>query len=238
MVQEESPQAPSPEPATSSRWSRFWSFVGRHGYVATGTLIVTVATPFLLVSEATLKKYLDTWLNDCLLVFEVSAVKGNRLLVTGYARGKLPATLPITFSARNAEINSILFINEVERPGSDVFTNLAVHPQTNLICPGPLCEELGSLPSTVNPTIVLADIHPEFTYPFYVDFNRKVSASNLSLFVQYERGVKDGLCRVERAHVFNLFVRLGKLGQFVAAVIAFLCLTVLVAAARAWAKGD
>ena len=74
MVQEESPQAPSPEPATSSRWSRFWSFVGRHGYVATGTLIVTVATPFLLVSEATLKKYLDTWLNDFLLALPLNQV--------------------------------------------------------------------------------------------------------------------------------------------------------------------
>lgn len=231
------PNPPLPLP-TLSLPGRIWSFIRNHGIVAVGIVIVTVFTPFLIVSESTMKKFVESWLNDCVLVFEVREVKGNRLLVTGYAQGKLPTALPITFSAKGAEINSIHFINEVERPGADRFTSLAIHPQSNTSCPGPLCESLGNLTSALNVTVFLSDIHPSFVYPFYVDFNGMVSTDNLRLFVQYDPGIKETVCRVERAHLFNLFVRLSKFGQFVAAVLAFVCLTILLAAARILIKGD
>ena len=114
-----------------------------------------------------------------------------------------------------------------------------MHPQANLACPGQLCEEQGSLPSSVYITVALSDVQPTFSYPFQVDFNGKVKPENLRLYVQYNAGLKDGVCRVERANPFNLFVRLSKLGQFFVAVIAFIFLSVLVAWVRALTKrGD
>lgn len=240
---QEAPQVDNTVPATgpeerSSRIRQLWLFVKRHGVIAVGTVIVTIFTPFLIVSESAVKKYVDGWLNDCVLVFEVSELTENRLLVRGYAQGKLPSIVPVTFAAKGAEINSIQFINHIDKEGTDPYISLAVHPQANLVCPGQLCESQGNLTSSIYVTVALSDVHPSFIYPFQVDFNGKVKATNLRLFVQYDAGLKDGICRVEQANIFNLFVRLTKWGQFLLAVIAFVCIMVLIAAARVLVKGD
>jgi len=240
---QEAPQTTNAVPATGpeekpSRALQFWFFVKRHGVIAVGTVIVMIFTPFLIVSESTVKKYVDGWLNDCLLVFEVSELTASRLLVRGYAQGKLPSTVPVTFAAKAAEINSIQFINHVDKEGADPYVSLAVHPQANRVCPGQLCESQGVLTSSVYITVALSDVHPSLIYSFQVDFNGKVKADNLRLFVQYDAGLKEGVCRVEQANIFNLFVRLTKWGQFIVAVLAFVCITILIAAARLLIKGD
>jgi hypothetical protein len=234
------PSAPSaPPPPTAAEPGlvvKVFQFLRQNGVIAAGTIIVTILTPFVLVSESTVKRYVEGWLNDCLIVFEVARVNDHRLLVKGYGQGKLPTMLPITFAARRAEINSVHFTNIADSPEADQFTNLAIHPQTNSACPGALCESYGNLPSSVNVTIPLADLSANFVYPFYVDFNGKVEPTNLVVYVQYDPGVKDPICRVERANAFNLFARLSKLGQFALAVAMFICFTVLIAAIRAYVK--
>jgi hypothetical protein len=192
---------PVPEaPPAPSFLAKAGAFLRQNGIIAAGTIVVTILTPFVLVSESTVKRYVEGWLNDCLLVFEVEKVTDSRLLVTGYGQGKLPSTVPITFAARRAEINSLHFTNIADSPRADAFTNLAIHPQTNTACPGALCETLGNLPSSVNITVPLSDLNASFVYPFYVDFNGKVAPENLVVYVQYDTGVKEPICRVERVH--------------------------------------
>lgn len=236
-VSSEPAAPPQPKPG-SSRLQRALAFIRNHGVMAAATVIVTVLTPFLVVSESTTKKYVEGWLNDCVLVFEVDKVQDreNRLLITGYAQGKLPDRVPVTFSASKAEINSIQFINPIERD-ADRYASLAVHPLVNQTCPGQLCENQGNLLSSVHVTIPLTDLHPSFAYRFHVDFNANVTTDGLRVYVQYDPGFKE-VCRVERANPFNLFVRSSKLGQFGLAVIVFVSITVLIAAARALLKGD
>lgn len=227
-----------PRSKAAATLARFAAFVKDHGLLATGTIIVTVVTPFLLVSESVVKKYVDGWINDCVLVFDVSQVRDNRLLVEGYAQGRIPSVVPITFAARQAEINSIRFVNHIDVAADDKYETLAIHPQANLACPGQLCEDQGNLPSSVYITVALSDVQSTFSYPFHVDFNGKVKPENLRLYVQYNAGLKDGTCRVEKANPFNLFVRLSKLGQFAFAVIAFVLLSILVAWLRVLTKRE
>jgi hypothetical protein len=221
------------------RAKRTWSLLRSHFLVAAAAVVVLIFVPFILVSEATIKKILDGWFNDCVLVFDLEVVTGrpNRLLVTGFAQGRFPTVLPVTFSARNAEISSIQLVNPVER-SSGTYDSLAVHPQANQTCPGQLCESQGNLPSSVYITVPLMDVHSSFSYQFRVDFSNAVRTENLRVFVQYDPGLKEGVCRVERAHVFNWFFRLSKPGQFLFAVLMFICATVVVAAVRALMKGE
>lgn len=235
---EQPPAAAKPRSGPGATFRAAVAFVKRHGLLASGAVIITIVTPFLVVSESVVKKYVEGWVNDCVLVFDISQVRDNRLLVEGFAQGRAPSVVPLTFAARGAEINSVRFVNHVDLVNDDRFETLAVHPQANLACPGQLCEELGNMPSAVNVTVALSDVQPAFSYPFHVDFTGKVAPANLRIYVQYNSGLEGGVCRVERANAFNLFVRLSKLGQFGIAVLAFVLLTILLAAVRALMKKE
>jgi hypothetical protein len=220
-------------------WRKYWASVRSNSLVASAGVIVTILTPFLLVSESFIKKYLDGWTSDCLIVFDVeeAANRPNRLMVTAYAQGKTPASIPITFSATDAQINSILFMNPLAITQS-AYANHAVHPHVNQTCPGQLCESQGNLPSSVLVTVPLSDFNAAFAYVFYVDFQESVRAPSLRVFVQYEEGLKDSIvCRAEGANAFNLFTRLSKLGQFFAVIFVFVAITILVAAVRNLSTG-
>lgn len=195
-------------------------------------------TPFLLVSETSIKSYVESWLKDCVFVVEWNQVRGNRIEIKGYISGTPPKSLPITFSGKNVLINRIQFVNEVERDKSGNYANLGLHPQADWACPGTLCEKLGKMSSSPKVTIVLADLNADFVYPFYVDFDTAVRESDLRVFVQFDEGLPNGICRVERASLFNKFVRLTKFGKFIALIFLFVLVSVVVAGLREMAKGD
>lgn len=214
-------------------WTRW------RGRIVTAVVAVTllVLTPFLLVSETTIKGYVEGWLKDCVFVVEWNRVKENRLEVKGYISGAPPKSLPITFSGKDALINRIQFVNEVERDKSGTYENLGLHPQTDRACPGKLCEILDKMSSSPKVSIELADLKADFVYPFYVDFDTPVHERNLRVFVQFDEGLPNGICRVERASLFNKFVRMTKLGKFITLIFLFVLVSVAIAGLREMIKG-
>lgn len=216
--------------ATASSWR-----VRIFGVLA--SLALMILTPFLVFSESTVKGYIDSWLNNCIFALEIDKVRENRLQLTGFISGNLPKMLPITFSSQGALINRVQFVNEVERGTTTRYSNIGLHPQTDWACPGTLCESLGRVQSSPKMTVMVSDLHGDFVYPFYVDFDGAVEADTLRVFVQFEEGLKGGVCRVERANAFNLYMRLTKLWRFVGLCALFAMVTFMVGALRAWVKG-
>lgn len=191
-------------------------------------LAILILTPFLAVSESSIKSYIDSWLNDCVFVIEQEQVSEDRIAVKGYISGKPPKSLPITFSGKDALINRIQVVNEVERGQSGLFDNLGLHPQTDWACPGTLCENLGRFESSPKITVVLSDLHQDFTYPLFIFFDDHVSLSQLKIYVQFDAGLIHGVCRVERANPFNWFVRTTKFGRFIVLLLAFVLISVAI----------
>lgn len=216
-----------PEQSAGSPWLRRTA-------IAAASLLVIVLTPFLVFSETSIKGLIDSWLNDCLVVFETESVPPNKVKVLGYVSGKAaPPVLPVTFIAHDVLINRIKFTTDVDRPGAGDTGNLALHPLVNAACPGSLCRELGGVPSSPKLTITLKDVSPAFLYNFTVEFDRPATKEKLALFVQYDEGLKGGVCRVEYANVFNFLTRAGKWAKFLLMALSFLIVTVLIGYFRA-----
>ena len=105
---------------------------------------------------------------------------------------------------------------------------MALHPLANAACPGTLCETLGAIPSSPKVTITLKDVSPEFLYQFIVEFDQAGDDGKLSVYIQYDAGLKDDVCRVEYANIFNYLARATKWGKFWFMILLFLLLAVFV----------
>lgn len=209
----------------------------RRAAVGVTSLLVIVLTPFLVFSENSIKTFIDSWLNDCLVVFETENIPPNKVKVLGYVSGKAaPPALPLTFTAHDVLINRIKFTTDVDRPNAGSSGSLALHPLTNAACPGSLCRELGSVPSSPKLTITLKDVSPQFVYNFSVEFDKPATKEKLALFVQYDEGLNGGVCRVEYANVFNFLNRASKWTKFLLMAGLFLVVTVLIGYFRSAAK--
>jgi len=204
-------------------------FLSRHIGGIVVSLVILLLAPFLLLSENTIKGFIDSWLNDCVIVFEKEGVPPNRVKVTGYVSGKAPKALPITFTAYDVLINRILFTTDVDNPHAGRFANLALHPLTNTACPGALCERLGKIPSSPKVTVEIDDISTEFRYVFSVEFDQPASQDKLGIFVQFAEGLPGGICRVEYANPFNYLIRTTKIEKFVLMLVVFLLVSILIA---------
>jgi hypothetical protein len=214
--------------AAPTWWERFKAWIKAMTIPgAVSALVIIVVSPFLLVSEASIKNYIESWLSGCLFVLEKEQVRGNRVMVRGYLSGKPPKELPITFSVTGATINRIQMINPVEAGARS--DSLALHPQTYWACPGTFCEQFGRDATAPKLTITLSDLDPDFPYAFYVDFDTDTADKDLKLFVQFDPGLAAGICRVEGANLFNLFVRLTKLQKFWVLVFVFLVAWIILA---------
>lgn len=202
------------------------------------SLLVIILTPFIALSESSIKSLIDAWLNQCIVVFEKESIPPNRVKVVGHVSGKTPTSLPITFTAYDVLINRIKFSTDVDQSNVSSFANLALHPLTNAACPGTLCEILGDIPSSPKRTITLKDVSPEFLYQFVVEFDQAGAEDKLSIFIQYDPGLKDGVCRVEYANIFNYLARATKWGKFWFMVLLFLSLAVIIGAIRRFPKEE
>jgi hypothetical protein len=191
-----------------------------------------------LLSENTIRSVIDSWVNDCVIVFEKDSVPPNRVKVIGYVSGKAPLTVPITFVARDVLINRIRLTTDVDKPDAGRFANLALHPMTNEACPGSLCVVLGNFPSTPKLSFEMADVSPEFRYIFSVEFDQAATKDNLGIFVQFESGLPGGTCRVEYANPFNYLVRATKLEKFGLMIVAFVVSSGLIVFFKAFLEED
>lgn len=200
------------------------------------SLAVIVLTPFLALSENTIKSLIDSWLKDCIVVIDTESVPPNKVRVIAYVSGEALKKLPLTFTASDALINRIKFSPERGPNDQSSIDNLARHPLTNKTCPGALCEDFGSIPSAPILTITLGDISPQFLYIFLVELDRNATKDNLATYVQYEEGLKDGVCRVERANIFNALARATKWQKFFVMVFIFVLLFVLLGVIRGSTK--
>jgi hypothetical protein len=200
------------------------------------SVAVIILAPFLLLSENTIKSSINSWLNDCVIVFEKESIPPNRVKVTAYVSGKAPGTLPITFTAYDVLINRIRFATDVDRPDAGGFANLALHPLTNAACPGALCDELGNIPSSPKLTFQISDISPEFRYVFSVEFDHPAGQDKLGIFVQFGEGLPGGICRVEYVNPFNYLIRATKLEKFGWMLILFVFVGTLIAYFKRFGK--
>lgn len=210
--------------------------VRRRLFIAMLSLAMIILTPFLVLSENTIKSLIDSWLKDCLVVIDTESLPPNKVRVTAYVSGETLKKLPLTFTASDALINRIKFSPELGPNAHSAIDNLARHPLTNKTCPGALCEEFGRIPSAPILTITLGDISPQFLYTFVVELDRNATKENLATYVQYEEGLKDGVCRVERANIFNVLARASKWQKFWAMVFIFLIVAVLISVIRGSTK--
>ncbi|APV51463.1 hypothetical protein BWI17_18255 [Betaproteobacteria bacterium GR16-43] len=200
---------------------------------AIAAALVLVISPFLLVSETFIKGFITSWTSGCLMVLEKEQVRPDRFLIRGYLSGKPPKELPLTFSASEGKtINRIHMINEV-LTGNDS-GSLGLHPQTSFACPGAFCEgQLGAAPKQ---SIVLTDLHEDFSYAFHVDLSEAAAPPNLKVFALFNSAAVDAVCRVEEASPFNYFMRLSKFARFLWLLAGFILATYIIAALRP--KGD
>jgi hypothetical protein len=188
--------------------------------------VVIVLVPFLLASQGVIKGYVEGLISGCLFVLDVNQLRPQRFRVRAHLYGEPPRDLPLTFSADGAVIHRIAMVNEAELDPNSKRHNLALHPQTNHACPGALCEEYGGNASAPKITLKLADLRPEFEYVFHVDVNEPLDSEALIVYVQFDEGLKSGVCRIEKADLFNAFARQTRWMQFflfvVLSIVAYL----------------
>jgi len=198
---------------------------------ALATTILVVLVPLSLFSETTVKQLVDNWLNSCLIVIEKSPISARRIEVRAFASGKLPSRLPLTFRAPDVLIDSVRFTSADDPVEHSSFANLGLHPDDEQTCPGALCvgQRLGSGSEPIA-NIVLTDLSETFAYRFILDMHQVASEKDLDVFVIFDSGLKDGVCRVESANFFNFLIRASKLTRFWVFLAFILLLTIAISA--------
>jgi hypothetical protein len=198
---------------------------------AIASVCLAVLAPVLLFSETSVKRVLDTWLDSCLVVIEKTQPKDKKgqVEVRAFVNGKAPAKLPLSFRSDELQIRQVGFTSLVAGHDQTPYTNLGLHPSTGQTCPGALCvgQRLGDGPEPVT-NITLSDVNESFVYRFIVELGATGSPEKLQVYAIFDAGLKDGVCRVEEANVFNYLTRASKLTRFWLLVGVILLVTVVV----------
>lgn len=200
-------------------------------------VVLAVVVPLATFSESSLKSLMTGWLDRCLIVIEKEQLSPTKLMVTGYLRGHAPVALPFSFSANKPLILNVKFLSSEDLSGSDKDTNLGLHPLAGETCPGALCEGTvytdGGEPKI---NFTLRDLSESFLYRFHIRLAHPGKLDNLGVFVVYEAGLKDGVCRVENAGLLNWPVRAGPLAKLLGSAFLLLVAGYAVMILTRWSK--
>lgn len=207
---------------------------------AIAAVVLAVLVPLVTFSESAIKGLMSGWLDRCLIVLEKERLGPTKLMVTGYMRGQAPKALPMSFSANKPLILSVKFLSSEDLSGLDRNANLGLHPLAGETCPGALCEGTvyteGGEPRI---NFTLRDLSESFLYRFHIRLASPGTLDDLGVFVVYETGLKDGVCRVENASLFNWPVRVGPLAKILASAALLLIAGYAVTTLTGWSKkGD
>ncbi len=204
---------------------------------ALAAVVLAILVPLVTFSESTIKGLMSGWLDRCLIVIEKEQLGPSKLMVTGYMRGPAPKALPLSFGANKPLILNVKFLSSEDLSGSSKDTNLGLHPLAGELCPGALCEGTvyteGGEPKI---NFTLRDLSESFLYRFHVRLAQPGTLDDLGVFVVYETGLKDGVCRVENASFFNWPVRVGPLAKILASAVLLLVAGYAVMILTGWSK--
>jgi len=204
---------------------------------AVAAVVLAVLVPLVTFSESTLKSLMSGWLERCLIVLEKEQLTPTKLMVTGYMRGQAPNALPLSFSANKPLILNVKFLSSEDLSGSNQDANLGLHPLAGETCPGALCEGTvytdGGEPKI---NFTLGDLNAAFLYRFHIRLAQPGTLDDLGVFVVYQTGLKDGVCRVENANLFNWPVRAGPLAKILASAALLLVAGYAVLVLTGWRK--
>lgn len=207
---------------------------------AVAAVVLAVLVPLVTFSESTIKGLMSGWLDRCLIVLEKERLGPTKLMVTGYMRGQAPKALPLSFSASKPLMLNVKFLSSADLSGLDRNANLGLHPMAGETCPGALCEGTvyteGGEPKI---NFTLHDLSESFLYRFHIRLASPGALDDLGVFVVYESCLKDGVCRVENASLFNWPVRVGPLAKILASAALLLVAGYAVTILTGWSKkGD
>ena len=206
---------------------------------AAAAVVLAVLVPLVTFSESAIKGLMSGWLERCLIVLEKEQLAPGKLMVTGYMRGKAPNALPLTFSANKPLILNVKFLSSEGLSGASRHANLGLHPLAGETCPGALCEGTvyteGGEPRI---NFTLGDLSESFLYRFQIRLANPGTLDDLGVFVVYQTGLKDGVCRVENASLFNWPVRVGPLAKILASAVLLLVAGYAVTVLTGWRKKE
>lgn len=164
--------------------------------VAVAVVTVLVVMPILAFSQATIESIVNGWLSQCIAVVDVSQKGSEAPIVRIYSFGKMPESLPLTFSVERGLIQRISLLNHVEQETTAIESNLLVHPLANQRCPGDLCPETNEPSEKL--TIRIKPISPNYVYQLRVLFTEPDPVNRLKVYVKPLIDEKI-VCRIERA---------------------------------------
>lgn len=180
---------------------------------AIGLAVLAVAPLFIVFANDQLKELVDRFVGGCVLVVDKRVSKAGQVLVTAQIAGEMPKGVPLTFEGRDALINTILFDEPYRQEAILEPDDLAFHPMTGQSCPGELCADSGSAPLRRQVQFVMRDLRPEFGYRFRIRLQpdgdgakKPVTVQNLKVFAVFDKGLADGVCRVQPRRWFNFWV--------------------------------
>jgi hypothetical protein len=209
-----------------------------------GGVLLSLMTLFLTVTEGSLKSVLNAviGMEECVVVFEIredgsSPTEEYEIItVELFAAGKSLKNLPVTFKTPQPNIVTVEF--EQKQVGG----NWGFHPLSGYICPGgsPKGHELCPNPVKEGDyykqiTYDLKPFDKAFSYPFKIRLLKNTPVSDLSVFVKYASHETGSFCRVERAGLVNLLMRLSPSKKFIVFVLIFALLSFGIALLR---RGD
>ena len=176
---------------------------------ASGLAVLATVPLFLVFANTQIKELIGSFLGGCVLVVEKRLSESGQLLVTGKISGTMPKALPLMLEGRDAQINTVLFDEPYRQELIPEPNDLAFHPMTGATCPGDLCLESGNKPLRSRVQILLKDLRPEFAYRFRLRLqpdNGGLQVNHLKVYVMFDPGLPDGICRVQPPRWFNFWV--------------------------------
>lgn len=201
-----------------------------------GYVVLATVPLFLIFANTQLKELVDSFLGGCVLVIEKRVSTAGQLLVTARIAGSMPKGLPLMFEGRDALINTILFDEPYRQDRISDPDDLAFHPMTGTTCPGDLCLGTGDTPFRSRVQFLLRDLRPEFSYRFRLRMKSDklpLETHNLKVYVMFDAGLADGVCRVQPPRWFNFWVWATPAQK----AVLFLSLVVGGGLLLRWAKG-
>jgi hypothetical protein len=178
---------------------------------AAGPTIAAIIPLFLLFANTQIKTLVEDFMGGCVFVIQKRTLASGQILVTARIAGTMPKAIPLMFEAREALINTIVFDEPYRQENITEPNDLAFHPLTGMACPGPLCEDSGSAEVRRQVQVLVRDLRPEFTYRFRVRLradpgHAAATDYNLKVYALFDRGLEDGVCRIEPRRWFNFWV--------------------------------
>jgi hypothetical protein len=217
-------------PSSAAPGSALVSMLLRLLRPASGLAVLAIVPLFLVFANTQIKELSDRFLGGCVLVIEKHLASSGQILITGRIAGTMP-------KSRGALINTILFDEAYRQQQISEPDDLAFHPMTGSQCPGSLCEESGSAVVRSQAQVMLRDLRAEFTYRFRVRMqpssgSESVELHQLKVYALFDKGIADGVCRVQPRRWFNFWVWASPLKK------AILFVTIVVAGGLMliWAK--